>query len=206
MVLHSRGELVKHLNEQRQFLRSSALSFDQGQVAEAKRMALGLRILVHQTARSNSLLNQLGVLTTMKFFDSTNGSGSLTVLVSDAARDPRHVGFLDEAPPRCGRGQWLRFSDWWEMPVLSISQESHFSRRELVLAMAHTDGGAHVGEMDDGYARISRSPHFGPLFAIDGELRPVGNPVHGSIRQIAFEADRSLERALPANERVRFYG
>jgi hypothetical protein len=200
VVLHSRSELAKHLNEQRQFLRSSALSFDQGQLAEAKRMALGLRILIHQTARSHALLNQIGVLATMEFFDSTNGSGSLTVLVREAGRDPRHVGFLDHAPPRCGQGQWLRFSDWWEMPVLSTGQESHFSRRELVLAMAHTDGGAHVGEMEDAYARISRSPHFGPLFAIDGELRPVGNPVHGSIRQIAFEADRSLDRAFPAGD------
>ena len=199
-MLLSRGELTKHLNEQREFLRSSALSFDQGHVAEAKRMALALRILVHQTTRSHALLNQLGVLTTMRFFDSTNGSGSLTVLVREAGRDPRHVGFLDDAPPRCGQGQWLPFSDWWEMPVLSTNQESHFSRRELVLAMAHTDGGAHVGEMEDGYARISRSPHSGPLFAIDGELRPVGNPVHGSIRQLAFEADRSLNRALPAGD------
>ncbi len=55
-------ELQAHLAEQLQFLEASADAFDRGFRGEAKRMAATIRILVHQTHRSHSLLGQLGIL------------------------------------------------------------------------------------------------------------------------------------------------
>jgi hypothetical protein len=59
------------------FLRSSSASYDAGRFGEAKRLAVVLRILLHDTARSLSLLHALGIKTTLKYFDRyADGFGS----------------------------------------------------------------------------------------------------------------------------------
>ena len=54
--------LIAALSEQTEFLRMSAAAFDEGQFAEAKRLAVAVRTLCHDTRRSHSLLGQLGIL------------------------------------------------------------------------------------------------------------------------------------------------
>jgi hypothetical protein len=54
------AELECHLAEQLQFLQVSAAAFDAGFEGEAKRLAVVLRILLHDTKSSKSLLGQLG--------------------------------------------------------------------------------------------------------------------------------------------------
>jgi hypothetical protein len=49
------ADLDKHLDEHIGFLTSSAESFDKGYVSEAKRMAMSLRVLLHNTHSSRSL-------------------------------------------------------------------------------------------------------------------------------------------------------
>jgi hypothetical protein len=60
--------LIQQLSDQRSFIRASCVAFDGGSWAEAKRLALAVRILLHDTASCRSLLGQLGVLDTMGFF------------------------------------------------------------------------------------------------------------------------------------------
>lgn len=55
-------ELQAHLAEQLGFLERSADAFDNGYEDEAKRMATAIRVLVHDTNQSISLLKQLGRL------------------------------------------------------------------------------------------------------------------------------------------------
>ncbi len=198
MPTQSASELRSHLNEQLMFMRSSARAFDDRKFAEAKRLATSLRILLHETRMSHALLGQLSLLSTMQFFDSTKGTGSLTILVREAGQDPRYAPFLDDPPPRCGQGQWLPFDRWWTLPVIRMPQAS-FCRRDLVLEIANTDGGAHVGELKDFYSRLSRSKSFGGfIFMVDGEPRPTGNPVLASIRQVTHEVDRSISQVFPS--------
>ncbi len=52
---------MAQLEEQVAFLRHSAALFDAGADAEAKRIAVVIRVLVHDTPRSHSLLAQLGL-------------------------------------------------------------------------------------------------------------------------------------------------
>jgi hypothetical protein len=54
-------DLENDLSEQLQFLASSASSFDQGALSESKRIALVIRVLVHDTPNSHSLLDQLTI-------------------------------------------------------------------------------------------------------------------------------------------------
>jgi hypothetical protein len=53
-------ELAAHLAEQLQFIEASADAFDKGFEGEAKRLAVTLRVLLHDTKSSRSLLGQLG--------------------------------------------------------------------------------------------------------------------------------------------------
>src|SRR5208282_5140661 len=61
-VPQSAEDLRRHLSEQVGFLESSCAGFDRGNEAEAKRIAASLRILLHDTDSSKSLLGQLGML------------------------------------------------------------------------------------------------------------------------------------------------
>jgi hypothetical protein len=64
----SKSELHAHLQEQLQFLEASCNSFDAGFEGEAKRLAVTIRVLVHDTQQSKSLLGQLDLKG--EFFDS----------------------------------------------------------------------------------------------------------------------------------------
>lgn len=58
-VTQAESDLQKHLCEQLEFLCYSASQYDIGKIAEAKRMAHTLRILLHDTKKSKSLFSQL---------------------------------------------------------------------------------------------------------------------------------------------------
>ena len=68
----SRGDLLAYLAEQRAFLQSSAAQYDQGFVAEAKRLAVTIRVLVHDNPGSGSvsLLEQLGLKGRLNYRDT----------------------------------------------------------------------------------------------------------------------------------------
>src|SRR5689334_21606817 len=66
----SDAELVAHLAEQVAFLRQSAAQYDEGVDAEAKRLAVSVRTMCHDTRNSQSLLHQLGLLDVLRFVDT----------------------------------------------------------------------------------------------------------------------------------------
>ena len=47
MVVQTQDDLRKHLEDQIHFLQSSSSAYDQGTLAEAKRLAVAIRVLVH---------------------------------------------------------------------------------------------------------------------------------------------------------------
>jgi len=55
----SNEELQQHLKDIIQALELSAYAFDNGSEGEAKRLAAAIRVLVHDTESSKSLLGQL---------------------------------------------------------------------------------------------------------------------------------------------------
>jgi hypothetical protein len=66
----SDGRLKAALAEQVDFLRASAERFDAGHQHEAKRLALTIRVLLHDTASSKSLLEQLDLKSSLAFLDT----------------------------------------------------------------------------------------------------------------------------------------
>lgn len=67
----NRVRTFSDLRDQFDFLETSGAGFDAGRTAEAKRLATTIRVLVHDTAASTSLLRQLGVKDDLRFVDTS---------------------------------------------------------------------------------------------------------------------------------------
>src|SRR4051794_33300830 len=65
------GDLLTKLRSQVGFMKRSCMAFDDGHEDEGERLALAVRILVHDTPQSHSLLAQLGVKTALGFTDTS---------------------------------------------------------------------------------------------------------------------------------------
>jgi hypothetical protein len=182
----STEELEELLHEQLAFLESSAAAFDAGKHEEAKRLAVSLRVLLHDTKNSHSLLGQLGkknvtFLDTALEFDPKNivpHSGLVSVATG------RHAARLDDVPQM----KKVEFDAWWNAPVFSDSYGQTLSRKDLVLTAANQDGGAHVDpELDEVYAKLARDNAMGRYVGKNGVLQPLEGPERAAIRQIAHE-------------------
>jgi hypothetical protein len=90
------------------------------------------------------------------------------------------------------------FDDWWSQPIVRDDQPAFFSRCDLVLGVAHKEGGAHVDpEMDEAFARLGRSNTLGWVFSDAQGHHDMGSPIPGSIRQIAYEVLETIRGLRP---------
>src|SRR5574341_846058 len=117
-VKQSQEDLEQQLADQIGFLKRSAIEFDSGITSEAKRMALAIRDLVHDTTNSVSLLQQLGWKG--RFFcdtsvgidmDNMADQNALALRELDWSGPATYRPFLDDVPD--GRKRWVAFDDWW---------------------------------------------------------------------------------------------
>lgn len=193
-IAQSQDELQAHLRDHLRFLAASSDAFDAGHDGESKRLAVSLRVLFHDTAKSRSLLGQL---------DRLSGRFISTALPHDSGNLLTHGGLIMTAM----KGQsttyyaplddtiihrWLPFGDWWNETVFVDDQRATLARRGLVLAVANQDGGAHVDPMlSETYARLSRHNSMG--WVISPGERPIPNAERAAIRQIAHETLKTLE-------------
>lgn len=206
----TQDDLERLLHEQVRFLRRSADAYDQGDEGEAKRLATHIRLLVHDTGRSHSLLGLLAVKDQLRYEDTTLRhielpAGSTVIhsgiVITEMAFGPRSgVRFaapLGDLPPE-RIGPPVPFQDWWEPAVLTDSRGNSFSRKSYILSLANQDGGAHVDpELQKAYAALSKDNSLGRWGSDDeGVERPLDNIVLASVRQIAYELDISLSKQL----------
>lgn len=127
------AELKEQLSDQMGFLLASAEAFDGGDVSEAKRLAVALRVLLHESKQSHSLLGQLGQLQgdfwDLSFPPAEPGNllsfGSLIEIVQplNLPNAPaQYMAPLDDAPSRL-----LPFKQWWEAKVFQHPDGSTLS-------------------------------------------------------------------------------
>lgn len=198
----TREELVQLLAEQRQALSASCEGYDSGKEWEAARLATAVFTLVHDGGSIRSLLTQLGLRGSLRFISSGRVVDDLAV----AAASPPLVMFtlgpngakfvprLENGPPR--RMVELQFTTWWAKEVIYKDYRNgvELTRRRLVFALRHQDGGGHVGELtDDAYVRFKGG---GGWFAGSGNGpgAPLVNGVTATMRQVAWEITRTLEQ------------
>jgi hypothetical protein len=179
---------------------------------------------VYDTAKAHSVLSQLGVKDQLAFLDTSRErpAAAFVVMHSGLAVTRMSLGGgggasyaapLAEYDQEFARG-WVDFTSWWNRLVFQ-TEAGNFTRGDLVLALAHQDGGAHVDpELSDAYAALSRGnllgwysittkePNtgavgvtLGPAAAARGES--FGSPAPANVRQVAFELDQTFTQGLP---------
>ncbi|NLZ88517.1 MAG: hypothetical protein GX916_03350 [Clostridiales bacterium] len=187
-------ELQTHWQEQINFLIISSSAYDNGQHSESKRLALGIRILLHDSKNSLSLAKQLGIKNNMLFWSSaslytpSNLLSSFNLLSMRMTSDG--FAYIPILTNVTGRTFFLIFDDWWNEVVFDDKQ-SILTRRDVILTTADQDGGAHVDpEINEDYAKIAKDNSLGWTFVSsdDGSSSPpLTNPVYATVRQIACE-------------------
>ena len=141
-------DLFDHLQRQLNFIRHSCDSYDRGFRDEAIRIAQQVRVMIHQTRSSTSLLTQLNathirLLTTVPpvsqntvFWD---GMSFMMATVKDNT-----PSFNVDAALAGGPFQKLFPVDAWWNQLLYVRNDIRITRRNLVLTAANKDGGAHI--------------------------------------------------------------
>ena len=207
MTSHPRDrDLEAGLAEQLQFLASSSRAFDQGDLAEAKRIALVIRVLVHDTAMSHSLLAQLGIKDSLAWADSAPvidndpnivaRSPGLTSMGWGADGIAFSARYMDSIE-RSDSTRYVSFKDWWERPVILDSNDAEFSRKELVLALVNKDGGAHLDRLNEKTHALvhGNSAGFVRVDMAGGPSEPIPTPIYASVRTVAEELLLTLRRS-----------
>lgn len=214
-------ELHRRLVDQAQLLRRAAQSFDEGLQAEAVNIAARIRVLCH-SGQGPPLLKQLGLLKILWFYDTagplrppprrhgavtsaTFRSRDSVVTGTEFRGDRTAVPFahfddlMSPAFPSNALSPpgWSRFPAWWRTPLMAIPTPSgadrDATRADLVLWLAHDEGGAHISRTvgsDDDDARRAVAWAFTSLTGTSIEQRlPIGHVM----RQLAHEVLVTLE-------------
>jgi len=191
----TRQDLEDLLSEQFAFLEASAESFDKGFEGEAKRLALAIRILLHDTSTSQSLLGQLS-RKSGPHWDSSLSSvpgnrlpEAGLVYIAMGGKEPKYVAMLDNVPMM----RQVPFDAWWNSTIFVDDRGETRSRRDIILTAANQDGGAHIDpSLDESYGRLSRDNSLCMVASVDGAApRPLLGPEKAAIRQIAHEVLKS---------------
>ena len=200
--LRSQEDLIARFWEQINFLRSSSAAFDKGDEAEARRLAVTLRIFFVHSQKSKSLFEQLDIgrrITMLNTAEPINPRNLLPtfglVMVRMDAGGGRYIPLLGDGPS-FETSRLLPINRWLSRPVGKRGTKQ-WSRQELITWVANSDGGAHIdSQLDLEHYELSRENGMGWQFSTsDSELEPIkGDFVLASIRQIAYEVDKTVIR------------
>ena len=190
-------DLKQQLSRQLTFLERSCKEFDAGHYDEAIRMSVTLRVLLHDTPRSTSLLHHLG----------SNNILLLSTAILPARPEPVSLALVTPiiqlhslsatTKPLFAtspRHQLVHFINWWRKePVIALNNGNDpIYRRDLILNAANKDGGAHVDKVQDPLYDTTRlgagmSVEFCFKHGLPSHEVPFENIHYASLRQIAYE-------------------
>ena len=185
-------DFQSHLKRQLTFLERSCQSYDAGEIDEAIRMATVIRVLVHNTKNSTSLLKHLNS-TTINLLSSTEGASPNTIMyhglgtLQMGSKGNKYFASLGDVPVK----YFIPVSQWWDQVVFVLDPQTRLSRRKIILSAANQDGGAHVdAQLSSEYKCLVADGAIGYFEymsngKITQELIPDANLV--AIRQMAYE-------------------
>ncbi len=202
--IQSKDELQQHLKDTVEALELSSNSYDEGHEGEAKRLAAAIRVLVHDTDSSKSLLGQLGQKA-INFYDTSIPCPPKEILtysgiigMNITRQGVKYLAPLDFLPPE-SPPRWISFEEWWDAIIFIDQKGNKTSRKDLILAVANKDGGAHVDPvLNEKYADLSRRNSLAWRFSSARGDMPLEGPEKAAIRQITHEVLKSLNPAMPA--------
>lgn len=200
-MLRSRDQYIQQLQLQIGFLTRSAAIYDDGDVDEAIRIAVTLRVLFHDTGASTSLLTHLGVKRTVQLLSTATpmpkGGKALPALVSTRfSLDPPvfdFIPFLDDAKQQAT----VSVRTWLSEEVVYSVHDSRTDiyRRDIIGWAANKDGGAHVDEnVPSAYAYLEGGAGFSITLNPDNAPSSTETFKHAhfaALRQMAYEVINS---------------
>ncbi len=191
-------DFSRKLTQQIGFIERSCKAFDSGHMDEALRIATAVRVLVHNTPKSTSLLNHLGALNINLSTTVRDENRSKAVFLTSMGRlrmDNTGTTWNACTDPDAIVGV-LPLPVWWEQ-VVYVSGHIWATRRNLILGAATRDGGAHVDTtLTPEYEALMTTGmrgwyHYSPHN--DGKFQPVMDSHLIYIRQMGFELLNSPE-------------
>jgi|MTBAKMStandDraft_1061839.scaffolds.fasta_scaffold12521_1 hypothetical protein len=216
--IKSQDDYIYHLAEQMQFLKNSMLLFDSGHIYEAKRLALTIRVLVHDTTSSVSLLKHLGKKDIL-YYDTAEPYDPETITIINGMINLISTSYgFDCIAALDGKDlkKKVPFEQWWsENVIFTCVKKEHFgglvdkdtnleeinykyTRKALVLGMANRDGGAHIdSELEEEYKTFTKDHGLGLVNVTPNGEEKFATPVeYAAIRQIAFELEHSIQEVF----------
>lgn len=209
-VQQTKEDLKKQFDSQLELLSALSDLYDQGQTVVAKSMASSIRVLLHETQKSHSLLLQLDLGDT-DFFDSclvdgvpedyeqVKRLGSYAGLfgIGVGEEGTSYIPYLDDIPG--GNPKRIGYDEYWNRVVFHDKSDGTFTRKEIVLAVANKDGGAHVDpSLDQGYVDLARNNSLGWEGSMNGQQHePPKGAELAAMRQIAHEILRTFVSDYP---------
>ncbi|RIE15882.1 hypothetical protein SMC1_09310 [Candidatus Cryosericum septentrionale] len=216
----SDAELREHLREQVGFILASVDAFHKGRQSEAKRMAAAIRLLVHDTRHSRSLLSQLAIKNRILFYDTAKSvtdprlASALNLagfVLSMGTSGPQAFWTPDLDPGPNDKDCSVRpFHSWWTRPVIKDNHGVFFSRKAIVLGVADQDGGAHVDQdLREAYWQLTRGSSIGWLMDTGHGPEEMPGLELACVRQVAHELLVTLAcqapQAYPTSEAAALY-
>ncbi|HPW31192.1 MAG TPA: hypothetical protein PLL01_17555 [Rhodoferax sp.] len=202
-IKQSQHELTDRLNEQLGFLKSSALLFDEGATAEAVRLAQTVRVLVHDTRNSTSLLELLQKKDVL-FFDTAAkelpaDQGQTALVATEIG--PAECAVVPILDSDLVNTQMVSFDTWWNGVAIVDFKRQVFKRKDIVLNLANDLGGAHINlHLSSRLVDLIRNNSMNGFVQLPGkDVEPYPNPFPATMRQIAHEV---LKTFIPGYEPV----
>lgn len=224
-------ELLYFLREQLYFLDRSLLNFSRCDTVEslknrvigsaitlkieseieAKRLAVIVRTLLHDTSKSTSLLSHLSVKSHFKYIDTKFSNDerlhSMTGMHGVEGSPNQYIGlvakvndgnsllavplFMQHLPEWYQSYQRKSFEQWWGDVIIDINGHKQ-TRNTLILNVANKDGGAHVDESQPMDYHAIKNTNV--RLKVNGIQTPFErNVVYASVAQIAWELLNSVD-------------
>jgi hypothetical protein len=166
----------EHLAKQLGFIRRSCTAYDAGYTDESIRIATAIRVLMHNTKKSTSLLKFLGA-TTIKLLSTAEEPSVGTVFymglgVTTSIRAPSSVSATYEPLLNGPINYFVLPNAWWEQIVYVLNPSTRLTRQDIVLAAANKDGGAHIDpKLTPAYEALAKEGAAGALvYQRDGDV------------------------------------
>ena len=148
----TQSELLESLNQQIDLLHLSCNNFDNGNMNAALYMASTIRVLLHHTEKSFSILNQLKTCFNIDipdFYDNGNNLYDPSAIVRSNLSNYKVEVISDSevkmnvCPILSKSNNLVDFESWWHN--ISIYWETYtLSRKDIILLLANKEGGSHV--------------------------------------------------------------
>lgn len=187
-------EIKEHWEDQIEFIQESLISFDNGKEKEARRIAVAIRIMFHDTAKSSSIYRQLDKDIIFKLLSDLYSPANLLsswglLQLHMSPEGFAYLANLDESSRE--RIFFMTFDDWWNQIVFD-DKSHYFTRRDIIMFVANKDGGAHVdSEISESYSKLL---YYNSIGWVDQNGNPpLNNPLYQAIRVIAQEIIDSIQ-------------